>query len=293
MVMSLNHLIELLMDESKSRYMRAIRLFEFQTAVYQPKAFKRHITTQGDVRAPTKILRTARIFAAIKILEKIEADLQKKSSGVISIKDLAADEDYRKIFDDVISTNGGWTRIRHSPSARTFDKGTHLKGDEKKGARAVANIVDYSYRFSKHMAGRRYGNRKEPGGVDAAKYVVRNAVRPFVSESSIKTYWRKYQISAIFLFLMFNQKFNLKPPRVSSTNFLEGLLRQADDFEELRRFFCAYQTVRDALSKLKYKQYPALDPKLECSPPELEAAEFSPAMNKEFEAWVRLIDRAA
>jgi len=121
--MSLNHLVELLIDESKSRYMRAIRLFEFQTAVYHPKAFKRLVATQGDVRAPTRILRTARIFAAIKILEKIEADLkQKKDDRVISIKDLAADEDYRSIFDDVIATNGGWIRIRHSQSVRTFDK---------------------------------------------------------------------------------------------------------------------------------------------------------------------------
>ena len=107
--MSLNHLVELLIDESKSRYMRAIRLFEFQTAVSHPKAFKLLVATQGDVRAPTRILRTARIFAAIKILEKIEADLkQGKDDRFISIQDLAADEDYRSIFDDVIATNGGW-----------------------------------------------------------------------------------------------------------------------------------------------------------------------------------------
>lgn len=123
--------------------------------------------------------------------------------------------------------------------------------------------------------------------MDAAKYVVRKAVEPFVGESTMKNYWRKYQFPAIFLFLMFNRKFNLKPPRVSSKKFLEKLLRQADDFEELRRFFCAYQTVRAALSKLKYTQYPALDPELECSSPELDAAEFSPAMKKEFDAWVK------
>jgi hypothetical protein len=291
--MSLNRIVGPLIDKSKSRYIRAICLFEFQTAVFRPKAFKRLIEAQvglraPPLRAPTKISRTARIFVAIRILEKIEAEWKdNKEARVISIQGLVADETYRSIFDDVIATNGGWSRIRHSPSAHNFDRGTHLKGDEKEEAQAAANIVDYSYRFSKHLAGRHYGKRKNPGGVDAAKYVVRNAVRPFVGETTMKNYWRKYQYSAIFLFLMSKQKFNLKPPRVSSKKFLEKLLRQADDFEELRRFFCAYQTVRAALSKLKYRQYPALDLELECSPPELEAAEFSPAMNKAFDAWVK------
>ena len=103
----------------------------------------------------------------------------------------------------------------------------------------------------------------------------------------MKSYWRKYQFTAIFLFLIFNLKFDLKPPRVSKSNFLEKLLRQADDIEELRRFFSAYQTVRATLSKLKYKQYPALDLELECSLPELDVGEFSPAMKKEFDAWVK------
>ena len=288
MVMSLNQIVELLIDESKSQYTRAISLFEFQTAIYRPKAFKRLVEAQVHFCAPTKILRTARVFAAIRILEKIEADLkQKKDKSAISIQDLAADEAYRSIFDDVIAANGGWRRIRHSPSARNFDRGTHLKGNKKVEAQAAANIVDYSYRFSKHLANAHPGKRKNPGGVEAAKYVVRNAVRPVAGESAMKSYWRKYQFTAIFLFLIFNLKFDLKPPRVSKSNFLEKLLRQADDIEELRRFFSAYQTVRATLSKLKYKQYPALDLELECSLPELDVGEFSPAMKKEFDAWVK------
>jgi hypothetical protein len=227
--MSLKQIVELIMDESKPRYIRAISLFEFQTAIFRPKAFERLIEAESILRAPTKISRTARIFVAIRILEKIEADLR---------NNFAADKTYRSIFDDVIAANGGWSRIRHSPSARNFDRGTRLKGKNKKAeAQAAANIVDYSYRFSKHLANATYGKRKNPGGVNAAKYVVRNAYRPFSSESSIKSYWRKYQFPAIFLFLMFNQKFHLKPPRVSSKKFLEKLLRQADDIEEIRRFF--------------------------------------------------------
>jgi hypothetical protein len=86
---------------------------------------------------------------------------------------------------------------------------------------------------------------------------------------------------------MFNQKFDLKPPRVSSTKFIEKILQQTDNIEELRRFCCAYEIVRDALLNLKYNQYPPLDLDLGCPPPQLDAAEFSPAMKREFDAWVK------
>jgi hypothetical protein len=282
--MSLDQIVERLIDETKSRYIRAISLYEFQTAIFRPKAFERLIKAQVGLRAPTEILRTARIFAAIRVLERIELNLNHNKS----IRNLVADETYRSIFDDVIAVNDGWRRIRHSPSVRNFDRGTRLKVKNRKvEAQAAANIVDYSYRFSKHLANVHHGKRINPGGVDAAKYVVRNSVKPFVSKSSMKDYWRRYQYSAIFLFLIFNQKFDLKPPRVGSTGFLERLLRQTDDIEELRRFFCAYQTVSAALSNLKYKQYPPLELDLGCPPPQLDAAEFPPAMKKEFDAWVK------
>src|SRR5580704_9762281 len=151
MVMSLNDIVSQRIDESNPKYFRAISLFEFQTAMYRPKAFKRLIEAQVGLRAPTKILRTARVFAAIRILEKIETDLKhKKGQSAVSIQHLAADEAYRSIFDDVIAANGGWRRIRHSPSAHSFDRGTYLKGRKKAKAQAAANIVDYSYSFSKH-----------------------------------------------------------------------------------------------------------------------------------------------
>jgi hypothetical protein len=181
MVMSLNQIVELLIDESKSQYTRAITLFEFQTAVYRPKAFD-HLIKANEVglRAPTRILRTARIFAAIKILEEIEVDLsQKRADSVISLRDLAANEDYRSVFDDVIATNGGWTRIRHSQSARTFDESMAAK---KKEAQAAAGIVDFSYRFFKNRASTQYPGRKNPGGVEAARYVVRISYEPQIGK---------------------------------------------------------------------------------------------------------------
>jgi len=290
--MGLNQVVELLINEdaSISRYHRAISLFEFQTAVYRPKAFQRFVKTQAALSAPTKILRTARIFAAIRILEKIEKDLkQKKNDRVISIQDLAADEAYRSIFDDVIASNGGWTRIRHSPSARNFDWGTHVK--DRRKARAAARIVDFSYRFSEHKVSLQYPGRKNPGGVEAGRYVVRKAYGRHVSKSTIKTWWREYQCSSPFLYLLLKQGFDLKPPKVSSKYFLEVLLRQVDDVGALRRYFSAYQIVRSALLKLGYKKFPSLDLELGCSPlPQLDAPVFCPKIEAAFEDWLKAGD---
>jgi hypothetical protein len=284
-VMSLNHVVELLIkdDGSISRYHRAISLFEFQVAIYHPSSFERLVATQGGVRAPTGILRTARIYAAIKILEKIEADLKHQNNvSVMSIRELAADENYQSVFDDVIATNGGWHRIRQSMTARELDDNIDARRDE---AQVVANIVDFSYRFSKHLANAKYPGRKSPGGVDAAKYVVRKAYKPHISRSTMKNRWREYKLPAIFLYLTLNQKFDVWPCRVSSKEFPDALLQQVGNTDELRRYFCAYQTVRAALLDRKYKLFPVLDLDLGCSP-RLENAEFSPDISRAFEAWI-------
>jgi hypothetical protein len=286
--MGLKEIVGLLIDESISRYTRAITLFEFQTAVYRPKAFD-HLIKANEVglRAPTKILRTARIFAAIKILEKIEADLrQERADSVISLRDLAANEDYRSVFDDVIATNGGWTRIRHSQSARTFDRSMKAR---KEKARAAAGIVDFSFRFFKNPASTQYPGRKNPGGVEAARYVVRISYEPQIGKkTTIKGRWREYQVSAVFVYLLLNQGFDLGPPRVGSKEFVEVLMRQVEDIAALRSYFTAYKIVRCALSKLGYKKFPPLDLVLGCSTqPQLNAPEFCPKVKAAFDEWLK------
>jgi hypothetical protein len=285
--MSLDQIVQLLVDETKSRYIRAITLFEFQTALYRPKAFERLIEGEVGLRAPTAILRTARIFAAIKILEKIEADLrQKRADSIISLRDLAADEDYLNVFDDVIATNGGWTRIRHSQSARTFDN--RMKASKNK-AQAAAGIVDFSYRFFKNPPSTAYPDRRNPGGVEAARYVVRTSYAPKIGKkSTIKNRWREYQVPAVFVYLLLNQGFDLGPPRVGSKGFVEVLMRQVGDVAVLRSYFFAYQIVRSALSKRGYKKFPPLDLDLGCpSQPQLDAPEFCPKVKAAFDEWLK------
>jgi hypothetical protein len=278
MVMSLERLVQPLISEvdTTSRFFRAIKLFEFQIALFHQHSFNRLLNNESNAAAPTKKLKTARIFAAIKILEKIEADLKKaRNVSLISIRDLAAEENYRRVFDDVIAPNGGWPRIRHSMSACEFDDDVDARCGE---ARAAANVVDFSYRFSFHGGRSPNDQKTNPGGLDAARYVARVATSygSAMSGTSMKNRWRKYGPAAIFLYLILKQKFDLEPPRVHTKKFLEKLLEQSGDVNNLRRFFRAYQIVRQALSDLRYRNYPALDLDLSSSLPELDAPAFSP-----------------
>jgi hypothetical protein len=286
-IMSLKYIVESLINDgpSTSRYHRAIRLFEFQVSVFYPNSFKR-LVAKENLTAPNKKLKTARVLAAIGILEKIEENLkQNKSISRISLQDLADDEDYRSVFDDEFVTNGGWPRIKQSISARAFDRGVETRSGE---ARAAANIVDFSYRFSKNQFNDIESARRNPGGVEAAKYVVRKACKPAVSASTIKSRWTKFKSPAIFLYLILNPKFNMRPPRVSSEDFADTLLRQAGNLEALRRYFRAYQIVRDSLLNHKYTKYPKLELDLESSTPQLDAPEFSSDMKKHFELWLKV-----
>ena len=165
--MGLASLVEYLVDDSSAipAHLRAIRLFELQVAFFYPEAFTSLVKTQDDRRAPRKILRTARIYAAVKFLEDIEARLREETQAEsISIQQLAENRDFRDIFNEVISPNGGWTRLRHSISVGTFDR--RLK-EKTKAAKIVADIIDFSYRYEFH-----HSLARRRGGVTGARYVV-------------------------------------------------------------------------------------------------------------------------
>lgn len=285
--MSLERFVQPLISDgdTPSRLFRAIKLFEFQVALLNKSSFYAIVNNENDAPAPTPKMQMARNFAAIKILEKIETDLKKeKNVPLISIRDLAAIDDYRAIFDDVIAANGGWFRIRHSMSAGDFDRDVNARSDE---ARAAANIVDFSYRFSSLDTLSPKDGRENPGGLDSARYVARTAgsYRSACSETTIKNRWREYRPSAIFLYLIFNQKVDLRPPRLQSKSFVDNLLRQSDDVDSLRRFFNAYEVVRVALSKLKYPDYPALHLDFGSWDQKLEVRPFLPDVQKAFNKW--------
>jgi hypothetical protein len=197
---------------------------------------------------------------------------------------IAPNQDYQSIYDNLFVPNGGWSKVLHSMQVGEFDEAIK---EGRNSAQTAANIIDFSYRFSENPPNINYGKRKNPGGVEAAKYVVRNACKPACGESTIKGVWGSYRSTAIFLYLMLSQKnFDLQPPPLNSKKFADRLLRQADNVDEIRKYFRGYQIVQLALSHLKY-EFPILDLDLGASPLQLHAPEFSTEMARWFSAWVQ------
>jgi hypothetical protein len=259
-----------------SRYRRALKLFEFEVSLFDGEAFDRLIAGRNSNR-----LNRARIFAIIKILEKVERDLMADATSVISFEKIAAHPEYRPIFDMFLA-NGGWTQMLKTSSMSYFDD---MITDLRKEAQTATDIIDFSYRFSKKPPSVTTARRKVPGGAEAAKYVVEKCY-PFTGgQTTIKTRWSRYRSASIFLYLILGQNFKLQPPELSSSQFVDKLFQQTEDIVELKRYFRAYQLVRDALSKLNYKRFLPLDLELRSSTPELSAHPFPTNLVARYSDW--------
>ena len=265
--MSLDNIVAAIIDDANtSLYRRAIRLYELQIAIFYPRSFRTLISAANDARGADRRLRTARIYAGIKCLEHIEDELCAKNAvDSISIRDLAQNRDYQEIFDSIIAANGGWSRIRHSLSVKTFE---NQMSERRDLASAAAKIVDFSYRFEA-MPNR--GTYK--GGVTTARYVVVNAKSYELQKkkSTIKNRWREFGSTAAFLYLLLIQNAPLMPPKLTAKRFSRDLLKQAEGVQELRNFFCAYQHVCDVLAPRGYK-FEKLTLNLNCGVPLLATA---------------------
>jgi hypothetical protein len=286
-MMSLKETVTALVERSDdriSRYHRAIRLFEFEVSLFDPKAFGRLLDGRSDFNK----LKRARIIATTKILERIQRDLkQGQDSGFDAIQLLAGDNDYRRIFDYFLA-NGGWTQILSSISATSFDDKI---AEQRKKAKTAADIIDALYRFSRHRP-EATSSRRVAFGVEAAKFVLEKSGDAVPGgDSTIKSRWREYRSAAVFLYLILHQSFNLIPPKVKSVDFVDKLFQQSDNNQLLRSYFTAYHTVCTSLQTLGYKNAVMLNLDFVCQPPQLNAPEFSPGMHDAFLEWHNLKGR--
>jgi hypothetical protein len=279
--MSLDRIVELIIKDCSTTfpYMRAIRLFEFQVAVFNPTSFNKLVAAEKDHRAPSELLRIARIFSAIRFLETIEEKLRQDNAGKpVSIKQLAEDRDYQSIFDDVIAPNGGWRRIRRSRTARSFDRNI---ANQCEKAETVAKYIDFSYRYDKTPI-----KPDRIGGRTAARYVVMTAPSlrsREMARTTSKDLWSEFRSTAPFLYLLLIQKVPLMPPKVGSKNFSDELMKQAEGIATLRGFFRAYQHLCEALKRQRYNDYDIPQYNLSCEIPQFKADPFEPDVVTAFE----------
>jgi hypothetical protein len=223
--------VDVLTDQKVSVYVRAIKLFELQAYIFCPSVIGRP--------------RTARLFAAMKMLELIESEIQRKE-GRISIRSLAANDDYAEIYDTILMPSGGFARIRHLLKSKKFDEDLL---SARRESRVVSKCVDFSYRY-KPTAAR---GHVRPG-VTMAIYVVPRAQSFNVRRhrTVLKERWAKYRLTACFLFLIHELGFKFKPRPVSKNRFAAKLIEAASAIEELEKFFLAYSAVSLHLKEKGY-----------------------------------------
>jgi len=224
----------------ESSYLRAIRLFEFQSCLFYPEALL--------ARENTAFQRDARLLAALKLLESLETRILAASEkGAISWQDLTNDLDYVEIFEKIILPSGGWRAIRNVWNSKEFDEQLKIR---KAQARSAVKIVDFSYRF-----GMLRPNDKRKAGVTMAHSIICNSPSYKYRKklSTLKTRWHDYGTTAALLYLLFVQKFELMPPWVRSNEFSETLLKTNADIDHLTEFFRAYRHLCEVLGPRGYR----------------------------------------
>jgi hypothetical protein len=216
-------------DASHSLYVRAIKLFEFQVAIF---------ASGGEALQPD-----AGVFAAIKILEHIE-----KLSG---LKDNASLTERLKLpgyseIADVIFQAGGWRRIRSLWDTGEFDDQLATR---RRQAQPIALLAEFSYRFARLKP-----SDPRRGGSTMARSVIHevNRKKKGFSTGTLKTRWKEYGSMAVLQYLILIKMPDLKPRRISKKGFVETLLSQASDIERLKRLFSAYLVVSKVLRPRGY-----------------------------------------
>jgi hypothetical protein len=230
----------LIRGTGESRYLRAIRLFEFQICLFHAGALVSTKDTAGQ--------KAARLLAALKLLEYLQTRiLAGGERSSVSWHDVSKDPDCAEIFDKIIFPSGGWPAIRNTWRTKTFDEDLRARRDE---ARTAIKIVDFSYRFAMLRP-----DDKRKVGATMARSIICNSPSYEYDQglSTLKTRWGEYGPTAALLYLLFAQKFDLMPRFVNSAKFSERLLEQAADVGHLTLFFQAYRHLCEVLRSRGYR----------------------------------------
>jgi hypothetical protein len=262
--MHLNKLIRSLIikDGADDLFLRAIRLYEFQVAIFFPLSFKRLTANNNDHRDQTRLIRKARIRAAVRVIEDIEArdDIETRLRPN-RLRQLVKNMDYRRLYDEVIAISGGWPLMLDAETANTFDDNVQAN---RKNAAVVAKMVDVACRYA-----RTPDLPKHQGIINAVNYIVRkdSIYSCDFERSAIINRWKQFKPTSLFLYLLLCKNFRLMPAKVSKKTFLPILLRQTKNVEVLRYFFRAYQHLCDVLRPTGFLNLEIATIDLECDPP--------------------------
>jgi hypothetical protein len=249
--------VDFITDPTKPSPLRAIEFFTFLVAIHAcgPTA---PITGSGKfepgnslvVIVSRKLIKDARLLAAMKFLERMEADwMEANPKRRPRLQRMAKLPDYALIYDKVILKNGGWYKLRYTTGLRDLED--EIRG-WKKHARNVARIIEFSTRFKP-----RPDKPKQTGGPTMAiDIITHDAIRKYfgttLKSTQLYPAWQRAKSVAPFLYLLYVRKYPYYLKLIAGKELPRRLVDKVSDRERLIDFLRAYNSVVQQLRPRNY-----------------------------------------
>ena len=263
--------VKLLAHERDERFEgeRAIRFFQFRIWML--------FSDEDD----TKYVKWAELIAAVKWLEGMdddyflsEEDARMREEGETSMinlnfrppqtlkristlrKDNAV---YRQIYDQLIGKRGGLLALLQAPSPSDFDQAINDRMDRMN---IVAELIDYRLRYIQHIGAEKVAADSNSANHNHAMFFCwwltheveskrgKTSPNKSVSIKTMRTWWKKFERSALFVYLIQKHGFQQLPMDADDEFFVGKLLRESNDTREVLRFFGAYAYLIDTFKKV-------------------------------------------
>lgn len=248
---------EYLLNDQNSLYLRAIRLYEMQIAVFfgqrlNERQRKRKNFPNRWVSVSSNLLAAARVCSAIRLLQHI-SNKQRLNELVLPslLDDLAA----REVLGRVLEEPVGLRKLAIALRPRSLDAKLRNRRSQQQ---RYAPIYDVSLRWQLEPGVRLAGRPlaitklfKQKQGTEAHAIIRRYYSRLGGKSRTLEIADKDHFLAA---FVWINQYSNdyLRPRRVEPANFSRKLLNKAGNIQNLKLVFGQYEAIRERLSERGY-----------------------------------------
>lgn len=259
---NINRAAERILDLERHPDLRAIDLFVFIVALHAGKATGSVAGSSSQpegntliVDVPPKTLRDARLLAGMKFLESIEKRWREKNvDKKPTLRRMAANPRFKRIYDKVILRYGSWYKLRYSVALRDLEHSAKLWTSQ---AKDVAHLIEFSVRFAPNVQ-----KPKQVGGITMAVDILagEDVARHFgtrVKKTVLNDEWSRLKCAAPFLYLLYVQKHDFDLNGITSANFAKKWRKRAKNNLQLEEFFTSYNSLVAHLIPRNYN-YPQL-----------------------------------
>jgi hypothetical protein len=251
-IFAVDDVVSLLMYQREEAFEgeRAVRLFQFQTWILFPD--------------DTNYAKWAGLIAAAKVLDRLDDDIfiadedarhrAEELNSIINLNDRPPQkikrlqnehQSFRKIYDRFIGESGGLLGLVNSPTTGQFD---HEIGNRvARMKNIVSDLIDYRLRYVEHQLLLRNENAAGANQNHAMFFCWwptheiesgrgKSPDNKSVTPRTMREWWKKMEMSAIFVYLIHQHGFDQLPIKVSDDQFVDRLERSSKAKPELFDF---------------------------------------------------------